>query len=125
MKNSCDCYHGARFSGILAECVHLIGFSRHSSAQQERKHRAGGKTSEERNGNYRAKCSSKDVLLSYLSFSGFPCSVSSNGEGLCFKENQVYALRWSSVSLHFIFRVCLREQVIESIKAAHRLFSFG
>lgn len=65
MKNSCDCYHGARFSGILAECVHLIGFSRHSSAQQERKHCAGGKTSEERNGNTGPSVLLKKLLISY------------------------------------------------------------
>lgn len=41
LKNSYDCY-GAQFRGVLAECVHLIGFSRHSRAQREGKNHAGG-----------------------------------------------------------------------------------
>lgn len=27
MKNLCDWYHGAWFSGVVAKCVYLIGFS--------------------------------------------------------------------------------------------------
>lgn len=37
LRNSYDCYHGVLFCGVLAECVHLIGFSQHSSAQREGK----------------------------------------------------------------------------------------
>lgn len=43
LKNSYDCYHGAPFCGVVAECVHLIGFSQHSSAQREGETRRGTK----------------------------------------------------------------------------------
>lgn len=42
MKNSYDCYQGASFSGVFSECVHLIGFLRHSSTQHGRKHLVEG-----------------------------------------------------------------------------------
>lgn len=35
LKNWHDCYHGAQICGVATECVHLIGFSRHSRAQWE------------------------------------------------------------------------------------------
>lgn len=45
MKNSYDCHHGVWFCGVLTEWVHLIGFSWHPSAQQERKKTCRGGTS--------------------------------------------------------------------------------
>lgn len=63
MKNSYDCYHGVWFCGVLTEWVHLIGFSRHPSAQQEKKKNMQGENIRRGEiGSKKLRCVCQDTL---------------------------------------------------------------